>query len=191
MAIDGHVFDMGNQTRRALDNLKNGMSPQTAGPSDERSNGNGSPMRTLPLALWRRGADAAPVALAHAQSLLTHGHAHSQVSCALYVLVARHLLGGESMSNAWDRAEDVLATHYRGSPFASALAFVVSGKSTVHQGSGYVVDSLWSARSACRESTCAGVVKAAVALGNDTDTTACIAGGLAGVHFGFDAIPLR
>lgn len=35
-----------------------------------------------------------------------------------------------------------------------------------------------------------GVVKAAVALGNEPDTTARIAGGLAGVHFGFDAIPL-
>jgi ADP-ribosylglycohydrolase len=34
-------------------------------------------------------------------------------------------------------------------------------------------------------------VKAAIAFGNDTDTTACIAGGLAGIHFGFDAIPLR
>jgi ADP-ribosylglycohydrolase len=44
---------------------------------------------------------------------------------------------------------------------------------------------------ACEESTFAGVVKAAAALGNDTDTTACIAGGLAGIHFGFDGIPLR
>ncbi|WP_082584313.1 ADP-ribosylglycohydrolase family protein [Noviherbaspirillum sp. Root189] len=30
-----------------------------------------------------------------------------------------------------------------------------------------------------------------MALGNDTHTTACIAGGLAGIHFGFEAIPLR
>lgn len=191
MAVDGHVFDMGNQTSRAIENLKNGMSPDTAGPSDERSNGNGSLMRALPLALWHRGTDEELVALAHAQSLLTHGHVHSQVCCALYVLVARQLLGGQTMNDAWDRAEDGLATLYRGSPFASALEFVLSVKSNEPQGSGYVVDSLWSAKCACQESTYAGVVKAAVALGNDTDTTACIAGGLAGVHFGFDAIPLR
>jgi ADP-ribosyl-[dinitrogen reductase] hydrolase len=191
MAVDGHVFDMGIQTSRAIENLKNGMSPETAGPSDERSNGNGSLMRALPLALWHRGTDEELVALAHAQSLLTHGHLHSQVCCALYVLVARQLLGGQTMNDAWDRAEDGLATLYRGSPFASALEFVLSVKSNEPQGSGYVIDSLWSAKCACQESTYAGVVKAAVALGNDTDTTACIAGGLAGVHFGFDAIPLR
>jgi ADP-ribosyl-[dinitrogen reductase] hydrolase len=35
----------------------------------------------------------------------------------------------------------------------------------------------------------AGVVRAAIALGNDTDTTACVAGGLAGIRHGFAAIP--
>jgi ADP-ribosyl-[dinitrogen reductase] hydrolase len=191
MAVDGHVFDMGNQTGRALENLKNGMPPEKAGPSDERSNGNGSLMRALPLALWHRGTDEELVALAHAQSLVTHGHEHSQACCALYVLVARHLLEGQKMSEAWDYAEGELAKIYGGSPFASALEFVLSLKSKVPQGSGYVVDSLWSAKCACQESTYADVVKAAVVFGNDTDTTACIAGGLAGVHFGFDAIPLR
>ena len=76
---------------------------------------------------------------------------------------------------------------------AEALAFVLAAKGRGAQGSGDVIDSLWSASSACGESTYASVVKAAVALGNDagTGTTACIAGGLAGIHFGFDAIPLR
>lgn len=73
MAVDGHVFDIGIQTSRALEHLKNGASPERAGPSDERSNGNGSLMRALPLALWHRGSDEELVALAHAQSLLTHG----------------------------------------------------------------------------------------------------------------------
>ena len=191
MAVDAHVFDMGIQTSRVLENLKNGMSPETAGPSDERSNGNGSLMRALPLALWHRGTDEELVALAHTQSLPTHGHAHSQVCCALYALVARHLLDGQLMNDAWGRAEVDLTTLYCGSQFALALDFVLSKKSAVPQGSGYVVDSLWSAKSACQESTYAGVVRAAVALGNDTDTTACITGGLAGIHFGFDAIPLR
>jgi ADP-ribosyl-[dinitrogen reductase] hydrolase len=35
------------------------------------------------------------------------------------------------------------------------------------------------------------VVKAAVALGNDTDTTACVAGGIAGLRDGIGAIPSR
>jgi len=44
-------------------------------------------------------------------------------------------------------------------------------------GTGYVVDSLLSARHACRQGDYASIVRAAVALGNDTDTTACLAGG--------------
>lgn len=191
LAVDAHVFDMGNQTSRALKNLENGIMPEAAGPSDERSNGNGSLMRVLPLALWHRGADDELVALAHAQSLLTHGHLHSQACCALYVLVARHLLDGQPMDEAWDCAEKELAEIYCGSSFAAALEFVLSAKSNAPRGSGYVVDSLWSAKYASQEANYRNVVKAAVALGNDTDTTASIAGGLAGVHFGFDAIPLR
>ncbi|MNP25890.1 ADP-ribosylglycohydrolase [compost metagenome] len=34
-------------------------------------------------------------------------------------------------------------------------------------------------------------VKRAVALGNDTDTTACITGGLAGIRYGYEHIPQR
>jgi len=33
------------------------------------------------------------------------------------------------------------------------------------------------------------VVRAAIKFGNDTDTTACIAGGLAGIHYGLASIP--
>ena len=32
-------------------------------------------------------------------------------------------------------------------------------------------------------------VKQAILLGNDTDTTACVTGGLAGILFGFEDIP--
>lgn len=191
LAVDRRVFDIGIQTSQAFENLKNGMSPETAGPCDVNNNGNGSLMRALPLALWHRGNDEELVSLAHAQSLVTHGHVHSQVCCALYVLVAKRLLEQQAMNDAWECAEEDLARLYHDSPHAPALDFVLSKKSDVPQGSGYVVDSLWSAKSACQESTFAGVVKAAVALGDDTDTTACIAGGLAGIHFGFDSIPLR
>jgi ADP-ribosylglycohydrolase len=35
------------------------------------------------------------------------------------------------------------------------------------------------------------VVKTAVSLGHDTDTTACVAGGIAGLRDGVGAIPVR
>jgi hypothetical protein len=59
-------------------------------------------------------------------------------------------------------------------------------------GSGYVVDCLRSARWAFEtEMSFEGTVKAAISLGNDTDTTACVAGGVAGARFGIDGIPKR
>ena len=34
-------------------------------------------------------------------------------------------------------------------------------------------------------------VRQAILLGDDTDTTACVTGGLAGILYGFDAFPKR
>jgi hypothetical protein len=56
-------------------------------------------------------------------------------------------------------------------------------------GNGYVVDCLHSARADLAEETYQCVVRAAVRFGSDTDTTARVAGGLAGVRWGASAIP--
>jgi ADP-ribosylglycohydrolase len=58
-------------------------------------------------------------------------------------------------------------------------------------GSGYVVDCLRSAVWVSRESSYEAVVRAAIRLGHDTDTTACVAGGIAGLRWGIGAIPIR
>lgn len=58
------------------------------------------------------------------------------------------------------------------------------------QGGGYVIESieatLWCLLNTSSYDEC---VLAAVNLGHDTDTTVAIAGGLAGVYYGYDAIP--
>jgi len=59
------------------------------------------------------------------------------------------------------------------------------------RGGGYVVDCLHSARWAVEAGSYEQVVKAAIALGDDTDTTACVAGGIAGLRDGVTAIPER
>lgn len=57
-------------------------------------------------------------------------------------------------------------------------------------GSGYVVDTLWSAWEAFADSSSyEQTVERAIRYGNDTDTTACVAGGLAGVYWGLDGVP--
>lgn len=189
MAVDGIVFDIGIQTRAALQRLKAGADPDNSGPDGERENGNGSLMRCLPLALVHRGSDAELVRDAHLQSLVTHGHPRSQVACALYLLWARFEL--QTDPAPWARAIAVLRTLYpHNTAFREELeAHFTSDPPPAVHGTGYVVDSLHSARAACQHSTFEDVIRAAIQLGNDTDTTAAIAGGIAGIRHGSNGIP--
>lgn len=46
------------------------------------------------------------------------------------------------------------------------------------RGTGYVIDTLWSARKALAEESSGDVIRTAILFGHDTDTTAAVAGGL-------------
>ena len=188
--VDGHKFDMGIATGQAISRLKRGVPALEAGPKGDYDNGNGSLMRVLPLALWHRGDDAELARDAMLQSRVTHGHPRAQVCCALYCLWARQLLNGEN--DGWPAATAILRDLVKETPFEAELEFNMRPDDfSAGNGSGYVVDALRSSRWVMREKGYENVVKAAVALGNDTDTTACIAGGVAGIREGLGAIPLR
>ncbi len=191
MAVDGRVFDVGIQTTTALRALKSGVPPLEAGPSEERDNGNGSLMRVLPLALWHRGSDAELCADAYEQSQITHGHARSRVCCALYCLWARRIMTGHDQP--WgDAVTTMRALISPGSAEDEAIEFHIRPDDPPEgQGSGYVVDTLRSARMVARLGSFETSVRAAIALGNDTDTTACVAGGIVGLRDGYESIPVR
>jgi ADP-ribosylglycohydrolase len=191
MAVDGRVFDVGIQTAQSLRRLREGTPASRSGASGEHQNGNGSLMRVLPLALWHRGADADLVADAHAQSLVTHGHLRSQVCCALYCLWARQTLevAGDPRRESVAALRDVYGAD---SPARRELDEVVRPDDPpAGRGSGYVLDCLHSARLCQGAGDYESVVKAAVLLGDDTDTTACVAGGIAGIRGGVEGIPPR
>lgn len=189
LAVDGKVFDVGIQTGTALDRLAGGISPLEAGLSGERNNGNGSLMRALPLVLLHEADDASLVSLSHAQSRLTHAHPRSQVCCALYALWARSEIRRDP--DPWARAVASLHSLYaQDSAFAGELEFVVAASaSRPPAGTGYVVDCLVSAKHACGEKSYEDIVQSAIRLGHDTDTTACVAGGIAGIRHGKAGIP--
>lgn len=191
LAVDGVVFDVGVTTGRAILALKAGAPPLDAGPADVHDNGNGSLMRVLPLALWHRGGDDELVQDAHAQSRVTHGHLRSQVCCALYCLWARHVIA--AATDPWNDAVRALRKVYRARPDAlEELDWSVRPDEDIQgKGSGYVVDCLRSARSVLRESSYENVVRSAIRLGKDADTTACVAGGIAGLRGGLGDIPER
>jgi len=191
LAVDGIVFDCGVQTGQSLRAMMGGAPARDAGLSHEQANGNGSLMRVLPLALWHTGPDSDLVACAHDQSRVTHAHPRSLACCALYCLWARRTLEGHPAP--WASASAALREIY------DADAHLL-GELEYHlrpddepsgRGSGYVVDCLRSARWSVEQGPYEQAVKAAISLGQDTDTTACVAGGIAGLRDGVGAIPER
>ena len=188
------VFDIGNTTSAALRRIEDGTPAEEAGGTREQDNGNGSLMRILPLALVERDiSDEQLVEHAHRASAVTHGHPLSLACCALYVLAARRLLEGErDRAAAIAHARVTLRTLYGHRPdrdlFVAALDFVEAWAE--RQGRGRVWDSFWSAGDAFAGAhSSRETVERAIHYGNDTDTTACIAGGLAGIYWGVDGIP--
>ncbi|MCP3101250.1 ADP-ribosylglycohydrolase family protein [Myxococcus sp. K15C18031901] len=194
LAVDGQVFDVGIQTDLALHALRSGTPALEAGPAGVRDNGNGSLMRVLPLALWHTGSDAQLVADAMAQSRVTHGHARALACCALYCLWARRVL--DEAPDPWESALDTFRSlHPEGSEVRAELdthLFPTDAVPASGTGTGYVVDCLRSSLECVqRGGTFEQMVKAAIALGHDTDTTAAVTGGIAGLLHGVRGIPER
>ena len=166
---DGVMFDIGNATSTALS--------EGRGCAGIRSNGNGSLMRIAPLAFTGATDDEV-----RAVSAITHAHEISTESCVAFVHVLREILAGSSVAEAVSDVQVAPADY----AFAPDIPI-----DEVRSG-GYVVDtldaSLWCL---CNTTSFAECVLAAVNLGRDTDTTACVAGALAGAVYGFDAIPLE
>jgi ADP-ribosylglycohydrolase len=183
-------FDIGNATRKAIHTLERGAAAEEAGGTDERSSGNGSLMRILPLAVvFRDATDPDLAAMAHRASCVTHGTTSAQVACALYTLIARRLLTGVSLREAVTDARAVLREIYPDDPARLAALDHLEGYRD-RAGRGAVWDSFWSAWDALTGAdSYRETIEHAIAYGNDTDTTAAIAGGLAGIRWGVDGIP--
>jgi len=189
------VFDIGTTTRAALDRLRLGTSAIEAGGDAERDQGNGSLMRILPIALVGTAQDGVYVERAHFASRVTHRSPICQVACALYVLVARELIGdGATASDAvLQRAVARLRAVYTEDhpSFVEVLDELLAHRASLRRpGGGWVLDSFWSAWAVfATAQSYRHTIERAVRLGHDTDTTAAIAGGLAGLRFGMAGIP--
>jgi ADP-ribosyl-[dinitrogen reductase] hydrolase len=197
LAVDGDVFDVGVQTAEALGRLRDGMSPHESGGAAVMDNGNGSIMRCLPLALWHAGPDGELVHYAHMQSMPTHAHPRSQVACAFYCLVARGYM--RNLADPWSSADQRIEEIYAmWSDQPARKAFLVEldvlrrfSRTDQPRGTGYVLDTIWSARKALEEDSFEDVARTAILFGHDTDTTAAVACGLAGIKYGIGGIPAR
>lgn len=187
------AFDIGTATSQAIGRFRSGTAAEKAGGTGESAQGNGSLMRILPIALVERDLpDSELVAHAHRSSRVTHGHPVPQTACALYVLLARNLVHGKARGEAMKNARTALRLaydkHAKREVWLGALDTIEGWAD--RSGRGYVVDSLWSAWDAVAgANSYRDAVERAVRYGGDTDTTACIAGGLAGLRWGVEGIP--
>lgn len=191
----GTVFDIGNATRAAIAQFETGVEPLKCGGSGETSNGNGSLMRILPIAL-AYADDPDLILKASEMSALTHAHERSRFCCAFLCLVASDLLHGGSIREATEFAWETLDrrwtfSHGERQRFDRLRPRSLFSRSEDRIGaSGHVIDTLEAALWVnARHDSYAEAVLHAVNLGDDTDTTGCVAGGLAGLIHGEAGIP--
>lgn len=168
--VDGHVFDVGGTTERAL---RFGF-----GQDGVRDNGNGSLMRIVPLAF----VDGVTDEQIEAVSAITHAHDISKRACVVYVRLAQRLLAGVGVQDA------ITALPAKG-PFERLPRVFELSREEIRS-TGYVVDTLEAALW-CLATTSGfeEAVLAAVNLGDDADTVGAVTGGLAGIVYGYGAIP--
>lgn len=196
----GIVFDIGMTTAAALRRLRwDQVSPLDSGGRDERSNGNGSLMRILPMAFYYKFLEFPElIKRVHQVSSITHAHLRSQMACGIYISIAMRLLAGDDPATAYFKGIKRIQKLYNQSPYTSELdnfARVFDGEiaqfpiEAIQSGS-YVVHTLEAALWCFLTSTSypQSVLKA-VNLGSDTDTTAAVTGGLAGLYYGVEQIP--
>ena len=194
----GELFDVGNTCSFAIENyFKGGLAPTECGLSGERSNGNGSLMRIHPFVLFAfvKGLSIdEEIALIHQASSLTHAHEISLLGCGIYAFILSALLKKPDKSAVLDALAEAKAYYADEKALSVYLRlfegdFAKTDRASIKSG-GYVVDTLeaavWCLLNTDSYRDC---VLSAANLGDDTDTVAAIAGGLAGALYGLNAIP--
>ncbi len=202
----GEVFDVGMTTGRAISRYKKGVPAEACGSTGENENGNGALMRILPFAFYLYPKSGGLICRneqgmkeLHSACRLTHAHPRSRIACGMYVAIACQLLAGLDIPSAVQTGIMEAANYYLHQPYAQELNYYarladfrkfLSLPESRIRSTGYVVDTLEAALYClCKTNSYKDCVLKAVNLGEDTDTVAAVAGGLAGIYYGVNAIP--
>lgn len=187
MSSNGRCFDIGMATSSALERFRRTGNP-LAGSTSPNSAGNGSIMRLAPVPIHYLDTPELAIEMSEAQSKTTHQAPECLVACRLLAEALIRALQGRAK-------DDVLAPFQQALPMSNALKSIADGhyktkSATQIQGSGYVVASLeaafWCFWQTDSFKDC---VLLAANLGDDADTTAAVAGQLAGAFYGESGIP--
>lgn len=200
--------DVGIQTRNVL----GGLTPTTAVAAQEsalrvhkrsgRSGGNGSLMRTAPVALAHLDDPDAIVKAAKAVSALTHFDPEAGEACAIWCLAIRHAVLDGTFEGVRRALKHLPAERAR--VWAARLDEAEAHDPAHFDRNGWVVQALQGAWSAISRTPVPGddpasgthpaghlqlALETAVRGGRDTDTVAAIAGALLGARWGASAVP--
>jgi len=197
----GVMFDIGMATSSAIKNLKEGAPPALAGGTEEGSNGNGSLMRILPLLFYLKDKDIDQrFNITRDVSSLTHRHIRSVIACFIYLEFALEIISGKKQGAAYRATCDLVNGFLQGKEAwngkeQAVFRRILSGnifelEEEDVKSSGYVIHTLEAAFwCVLNTRSYEGAVLKAANLGEDTDTTAAVTGGLAGLLYGWQTIP--
>lgn len=199
------TFDYGTTTYNSISQYAYGRDLWSCGGKGERDNGNGSLMRILPIAyhiqkydidLWEEGYD-----MVHNLSALTHAHRRSEMSCGIYITIALEIMNSSS-NDLYDMVNEGLYNsreyyisnklfHSELEHFDRLFSYTIQDYPLdLIKSGGYTINTLEaSIHCLLNNDNYKDSVLSAVNLGFDTDTTACVCGGLGGLYYGFDSIP--
>jgi ADP-ribosyl-[dinitrogen reductase] hydrolase len=182
------VFDVGATTGQAISKFSEhlGINPIDCGLTEVDSNGNGSLMRILPIALSNvNNSELDIINKAMEASKWTHGHITSQLCCAWYCLVAVNIYNGKKLDESFELANNAINRYYgEVEELVGVFDSRVVSRSYIRS-TGYVVHGIEVAQWCLKTSTSyEEAVLKAINLGEDTDTNGAITGGLAGIYFG-------
>ncbi|MCA0146767.1 ADP-ribosylglycohydrolase family protein [Blastococcus sp. LR1] len=184
--------DIGNQTRAVLGSGR----PWDVAAAEHfarsgHAAGNGSLMRATPAAIrFAKNGREATMGAARRISALTHGDPSAGEGCAIFAELMRVALDGGDPLAAIPAALEAVAPEHR-ERWATVLAEDWAPDQAT-ESNGAVWPTLGQAVWALRNGRdFAEAMRLVIDLGGDTDTVACVAGGLAGAVFGMGAIPSR
>lgn len=199
--LHGGASDVGIQTRSVLTEASSGA--DLAARAQEHfarhphaAAGNGSLMRTAPVALAHLGDDEAIGDSARAVSLLTHGDPLAAEACVLWcIAIDRAIREGrlDGIRDGLAMLDDASRTRWE-----TSLHEAESEPAETFTGNGFVVGALQAAYASIVQTPVReeqpgrhfrSALAAAVSIGGDTDTVAAIAGALLGARWGSSAIP--
>jgi len=186
--------DVGNQTRLVLSQRSRSGADMTAVAASlaGRTGGNGSLMRTAPIALAYLDDPAGCRDAAERISALTHADPRAGQACRMWShgirFAVRHGTYG-GVCEFLNEAEADVREFWQ-----PLLRQAQEGQPSDFPNNGWVVHALQTAwwaihRSADAERPLPAALELCVRAGGDTDTTAAIAGGLLGARWGASAVP--